>query len=275
VRKEGNLEFEDFKESGLLELYALNACSSEEKLIVEQFLVSYPELQIELDEINLSLENFADAHSQNLSLNVSSKIKKQLIFKPEIVEIPKVNTSDLKALRLYKFALAASILAIMSLSFVLITTQSKLNKTEDQLALLIQEKLILSEKVNQASFELVDLSQNFKRIESDSFLCVNLKGTEKFPKSQVKVYWNKLSKETFISLINVPKLTKGKQFQLWALVNGKPINAGVFDSLQETLILSNIATSQADLFAITIENSGGSESPTLSEMVVAGNVIGS
>jgi anti-sigma-K factor RskA len=269
------LEIEEFKESGLLELYALNACSNEEKLLVESFLAKFPALQNELNEINSSLENFADAHSQNPSPGLDSKIKKQLIFKPELAEIPNVNTPDLKVLRLYKFALAASILAIMSLSFVLITTQSKLNKTEDQLASLIQEKLILSEKVNQASFELVDLSQNFKRIESDSFLCVNLKGTEKFPRSQVKVYWNKLSKETFISLINVPKLTNGKQFQLWALVNGKPINAGVFDSLHETLILSNIATSQADLFAITIEKEGGSESPTLSEMVVAGNVIGS
>jgi anti-sigma-K factor RskA len=91
----------------------------------------------------------------------------------------------------------------------------------------------------------------------------------------MKVFWNKQSKETYVSMINIPELPQGKQFQLWALVNGLPINAGVFDSLQGVLVLSSIATSQADLFAVTIENTGGSQSPTLSEMVVAGKVAGS
>jgi uncharacterized membrane protein len=271
------LNLVEFKESGLLELYALNTCSLDEKLLVEEYFVLYPELLIELNEVNLALESYVELHTQKAPEGLDAKIKKQLVFKPNansaaILPIAPIPTSKI---RLLLYLLAASILAILGLSIVLNSTQNKLNNTQEQLAILTQEKILLAERVNRASFELADLNQNLRKIESDVFIRIKLSGTEKYPTALMKVFWNKQSKETFISLINAPSLPKGKQFQLWALVNGKPINAGVFDSLQSALILSSIATTRADLFAVTIENTGGSESPTLSEMVVAGNVIGS
>ncbi len=267
----------EFKESGLLELYALNACSPEEKLLVEKNLVLYPELSVELDEINAALENYSEIYSEIPPIGLDQKIKKQLVFKPELKVSPNVTIKEANKnnLNFYRVSLAASLLAVLGLSILLFFTQNRLKETENQLAILNQEKVLLSENVNRTSLELTNLSQSFKKISTDDFIQVKLTGTEKFPNAQMKVFWNKASKETFISLVQIPNLPLGKQFQLWALVDGKPINAGVFDSLQGILILSDIATTQADLFAVTIEDKGGSVSPTLSEMVVAGKVIGS
>ncbi|HPZ88874.1 MAG TPA: anti-sigma factor, partial [Flavihumibacter sp.] len=62
----------------------------------------------------------------------------------------------------------------------------------------------------------------------------------------------------------------GKQYQLWAIVNGKPQNAGLLQNCNEFCYLSTNSNAQA--FAITLEKTGGSEEPTLTEMLVLGQV---
>lgn len=271
------MNLEEFKESGLLDLYALNACTPDEKLWVEEQLELYPELKEELNRINETLQNYTEIYAVSPPKGLDQKIKKQLFFNKEQGVSAKLDSSatNLNQLKFYKFSLAASILVVIGLSVLLLVTRARLTNSEKQLAILNQEKLLLSEKINHTSLELADINQHFKKISTDDFVQIKLLGTEKYPNAQMKVFWNKQSKETYISLIQTPSLPAGKQFQLWALVNGKPINAGVFDSLGGVLVLSPVSTFEADLFAVTIEAEGGNESPTLSEMVVAGKVVGS
>ena len=61
------------------------------------------------------------------------------------------------------------------------------------------------------------------------------------------------------------------QYQLWALVDGKPVSAGMYSAEKDTKeILANIPKAQA--FAITLEKQGGSTSPTMENMFVMGNI---
>ncbi|MBC7412165.1 MAG: anti-sigma factor [Bacteroidia bacterium] len=81
------------------------------------------------------------------------------------------------------------------------------------------------------------------------------------------IYWNTTSKEVYLSWNNIHKLPTDKQYQLCAIVNGKPINIGVFDlvtSLQKMQLTAN----DASAFAITVEQKGGSLSSTLTAMMV-------
>ncbi|MES1224123.1 MAG: anti-sigma factor, partial [Bacteroidota bacterium] len=88
-----------------------------------------------------------------------------------------------------------------------------------------------------------------------------------------KVYWNKNSQEAFLDVSKLPLPPGDKQYQLWALVDGKPVDAGVFEvgatvtGLQK---MKMIPAAQA--FAVTLEPRGGSVSPTLTAMYVLGNV---
>ncbi|MGI4751125.1 MAG: anti-sigma factor domain-containing protein [Janthinobacterium lividum] len=61
---------------------------------------------------------------------------------------------------------------------------------------------------------------------------------------------------------------KDHQYQLWAIRKLKPISLGVFDiSEKDSIIQSMMSIDKAAAFAVTLEPRGGSEKPTLTQMV--------
>ena len=69
-------------------------------------------------------------------------------------------------------------------------------------------------------------------------------------------------------------LPAGKQYQLWALDKGKPVDAGVLTVATATgegiQHMKDVASAQT--FAMTVEPAGGSVNPTLATMTVVGNI---
>jgi anti-sigma-K factor RskA len=92
------------------------------------------------------------------------------------------------------------------------------------------------------------------------------------PSSLAVVRWNQRSKDVYIDIENMPEPVAGKQYQLWAIVDGKPVSAGVIPTglTGPAGKLSNIP--KAEAFAITLEKQGGSHEPTMSQLYVYGNV---
>jgi anti-sigma-K factor RskA len=68
-------------------------------------------------------------------------------------------------------------------------------------------------------------------------------------------------------------LSQNQQYQLWAIIDGKPVDAGVFDGNVASLLKMKEIGTGAVTFAVTVEPRGGKQSPTLESMQVAGNVI--
>jgi anti-sigma-K factor RskA len=67
---------------------------------------------------------------------------------------------------------------------------------------------------------------------------------------------------------NLPQPATDKQYQLWALMNGQPIDLGVFARDERLLIkMKNVQNAQA--FAITVEPKGGSTTPTSQPIVLS------
>ena len=69
----------------------------------------------------------------------------------------------------------------------------------------------------------------------------------------------------------MPDIPSDKQYQLWAIVDGKPIDMGVFDlqlEVNELIEIPHIENAQA--FAVTLEKRGGVASPTMEAMYVLG-----
>ena len=93
------------------------------------------------------------------------------------------------------------------------------------------------------------------------------------PDNYILAYWNPNTQQVMLVDAKLPELSPGQQYQLWALYDGKPIDAGVFD--YKTLQVSssfqkNIANAQA--FAVTVEPEGGSKTPTLSNLCLMGKL---
>jgi hypothetical protein len=89
----------------------------------------------------------------------------------------------------------------------------------------------------------------------------------------ILAYWNPQSQKLMLVDARLPDLSPDQQYQLWALYDGKPIDAGVFDYKQlqiSTSFQKNVANAQA--FAVTVEPRGGSKTPTLSNLCMMGKL---
>jgi anti-sigma-K factor RskA len=78
-----------------------------------------------------------------------------------------------------------------------------------------------------------------------------------------------------LNISEIPTPPEDKQYQLWAIVNGKPVDAGIFDlaANTNTAVLQKMKPiADAQAFAITLEKKGGTHVPTLNAMFLLGNV---
>ena len=172
------------------------------------------------------------------------------------------------------WAIAASIALLLSLvgNALLYSrwqnTSSELVALQDTQARFANTNQVLERKLGNTREQLHVLRSPAE------FKLVALAGTPAHPQAQARVLFNRADHRVFLDVQDLPKLPADKQYQLWALNNGKPIDAGVLtvatadgDNLQQ---MKDIASAQT--FAMTVEPVGGSAGPTLSTMTVVGNI---
>jgi anti-sigma-K factor RskA len=85
-------------------------------------------------------------------------------------------------------------------------------------------------------------------------------------------YYQQSTGNVVVRTTSLPKLANNQDYQLWAIVNGKPVDMGVVPSDSSSGFYAAVVPNNApvQVFAITIEPKGGVPAPTLSAMVVAG-----
>jgi hypothetical protein len=279
---------EDIKayiESGILELYVLGDLSPEEKIQVEGMASKYPEIKAEMAEIEGSLEAYALENAVEPSAGLRDKVLNSLVTnfaddnkfptKPfneqaevytahhNIRALPTAKTNSF-----YKYAFAASLAALIISLGALYNTNSRLNDSQGQIALL-QSK-------NQSFANRVNLMDNEIGVFHDpSIKLIKLQGTPKTPASRMTVAWSPEKKKVMIDLqdMKLAENDQAHQYQLWAIVDGKPVDLGVFDAKADsTGMLEMKSVANAAVFAVTLEKRGGVASPTMDQMVLAAKI---
>lgn len=99
-----------------------------------------------------------------------------------------------------------------------------------------------------------------------------LAGTELSPDSKVILFWNREKKKYVEQYNKLAKVEKGKQYQLWTIADGKPVNSGVLNKSKQSTDKKVIQLENIQAFAITLGKEGRSEAPTLVAMYVIGSV---
>ncbi|WP_457269772.1 anti-sigma factor [Pedobacter sp. UYEF25] len=274
-------------ETGVLEQYVLGDLSPGEMVQVETMAVQHKEIRDELDAIEQSLERFANKNAVQPPADVEKKLFLKLGLNEYLVEqvedfaAPKEpKTVPLKAsnthVRLLRFALAACVALLVVSVAALFVTYNKLTNAHEQIASLNQNNQKFAATVSQLEFKNDGLSQAVAVNSSKDWATIRLAGVKETPSANMDVYWNRQKKEVVINYtaMSLPITDKAHQYQLWALVNGKPVSLGVFGGKDEpqhaTLKMEGIEIAQA--FAVTLEPMGGSTSPTMEKMIVMGSV---
>jgi anti-sigma-K factor RskA len=262
------VNIKEYISSGILEAYVLGELSSQEIAEVERNLVAYPELKEELERVEEAHENLLMAVAVQPPASVKQKLFEKIGEPGEakVVELKSENVS------MWKFAAAASISVALISSVLAYNYWNKWQSASDELTALIAMNQRVAKDYNQVNKRLDELANDIKVMDNPAFSRVVMKGTEQAPEALASVYWNAGSQEVYLRIQNMKALATESQYQLWAIIDGKPVDAGVFDPDQAGLIkMKNIAAGATN-FAVTIEPRGGKTSPSLETMQVIGAV---
>lgn len=265
-------------ESGILELYALGDVSGEERAQVEAMAAKHPAVKAELDEIERSMEQYALANAVEPSENLRDRILNSALtnlgddntFNKPTKAVDNVVSLEPKAKpNYYKYAFAACLALLIASTVALVSLYGKLKETTDRVAALQTDRQHFA---NEASFAEGQLDI----LRDTSFKFLKLNATPHAPAgAAVNIAWSKAKHKVMIDMatLKMPVNDKAHQYQLWAIVEGKPVDLGVFDASPDSTgmkEMKTIAALKTDAFAVTLEPRGGSVNPTMDQMMVLG-----
>jgi anti-sigma-K factor RskA len=257
------VNIQEYISSGIIESYVLGLASVEESAEFEKLCAQYPELVKAREEFEIALEKQsvenAIAPPADTKEKIWNKIKESSASNPS--KIITMQNSNRPTGRANWVAAAAVILFLVSGFFAYKfyndnkTLKTQLNDTKNAQAQTDARLKILEEQTDM-----------MKKTSDENVTQVNLVGTTK-EKPSTKVYWDSTSSDVYLVVQNMPRLPSDKQYQLWALLGGKPMDLGLFDAPKDARIILKMKNVQkADAFAITIENKGNSGGPNLEQL---------
>jgi anti-sigma-K factor RskA len=268
------LNIEEIISSGLLELYAIGMTSPGETVLVENALKDHPEVRQELNKIEMSLESFARVNSMEPSPSVKGKILAQ-VSQAEKIDVtgiiggnsrPAPQPAEKNLYRIpsyFKYAAAASLILLIGSLVLDYSYYNKYQQANEQLQA-AQNKIDQNQQANLAM-------KNELNVMSDkNAIPIVLNGTRQAPDALAKIYWMKNTGEVYVDPTNLPAAPEGKQYQLWAIIDGKPVDGGMITTKNGIYHIQKMKSfGHADAFAITLEKAGGNPTPQGEMFVMA------
>lgn len=278
--------------SGILELYVLGELNAEEQHEVEAMAVKYPEVKQEISAIELAMEQYAIRHAVQPSVGLENKILARIDGNTAATnEVPDSSTTlvagGAKILPLYpegyelklktlRIALIACAVLLIVSGIALYFAHTELGAAKQQIIALNQDKERFANTVNYMKETNKELQTIADMPNDPDWKIVKLAGTKMDPQAKMMVYWHTSGRHVMVdnSKMGLPQNDEAHQYQLWALVNGKPVDLGVFDVKTDTahILLKMKEIGGAQAFAVTLEKRGGVPSPTMDQMIVMGGV---
>ena len=273
--------------SGDLELYILGMLPEEEANKIAQLAILFPEIQAELDRITESLQELGSVTAAVPSASVKDSLmgklsalkqeeQKVIPFGTTITKL--ANDENLRAepfvvAKLKKtyppWLLAASVIGLILSLSVMVYFVSQNKQSQSALASLRQETDTLRNNITTQQKQILAYSQTMQMMHDDDYKKINLTSVPGKPQAMAQVFWNTKTHDVYVADVSLPQTPSDKQYQLWAIVDGKPVDAGMLSDAKN-LAQKMKVFEKAEAFAITLEKKGGNPAPTMEEMYVMG-----
>ena len=249
-------ELEQYISSGILELYVAGSLSEQENREVASMCNKHLEVAQEVIRIEQALRVL----TASLSPGVSGD---------SAIILP-VQASSRPLWPTYLGWVAASV-AIVGLVFMF----NQKNDLETQLTNSEEIQEYLKTELDDAVQNQVAVQDILDALRDKNVRKIELPGQGQFGDAYAAVYWNETEQKLYVDLNGLPTPPTGKQYQLWSLKLSPltPTSLGVIDSKTVNLNLYVVNNpNQSEAFGITLEPTGGSESPNLDQLYVLGTV---
>jgi anti-sigma-K factor RskA len=268
---------QDYILSGIVESYVLGLTSPEEGAEFELMCATHQEILAARIEFEIQLEQGI----RKEKLDPPKELKSRIFSEIGINNSPAVKTTLSKPslvprIGFARYVAAASLILLAGsvlLNFYLMSQYKKSVAKYDELAA-IQTQVADNSRIMQT--KLVQYENAIGLMQNPLMAVVKMPGAPKSPapSSLATVYWNTQSKDVYLLVNKLPAPVANKQYQLWAIVDGKPVDAGVFDMAEGISFVKLKTIPKAEAFAITLEKKGGSSTPDMAAMYVMGKVTG-
>lgn len=254
------MDIQHYITSGIIEMYVMGLCTREEELEMEALRREYPEL-------NKAIKSYEEEMEINMQRHITlppGETDKKILKKLDTLNMPVVpitsfsNNKD--KYRWIKIAAAAAVvlLAVSSFFNYLLYTKNK----EQELAL------------NEAKSTKPTLPPgDYSVLMDPSITPVAMYGVGIHAICRCTMFWDKRTGKMYIMIHHLPQSSSSKDYQLWALVEGKPVNVGIIqDDIRGRFIEMRNVPANAVAFTVTLEKAGGNDSPTVQETYLSGKI---
>lgn len=261
------MDINKYIESGILELYVYGALSESESAEVSRILKEYPEVRVEVEEIEKALLTLSSAAAPYDPEYLLQSLKEKLYSKNKAINLHKKGANWPAYI-----GWAASILFLIGL-FTLFNENRELRQSVQALQ---AEKVQMETDIAEARNNAQKTQELLSVLRDKNILEVPLEGQSTAPDAYATAYWDKERNVTYIDAKDLPSPPKGMVYQVWSLKMDPltPSSIGLLDEFEidenKIFQLENINISEG--FGITLEPEGGSTTPTMEQLYALGTV---
>lgn len=269
------MDIKAYIESGIIESYVLGMADDQERAELEQLSRQHPEIRAAIDAFEVSLEQSALAAPMRPAAHVKANILNELagefattesVSEAKVVSMPSVNTGWLR------YVAAASVILLVVSAATNVYFYNQFRTASSQYQALLTEKTSLMAQNDALQAKGLDLYQGMQIMSDPAYTKVSMPGVKAEENKFATVFWDKKNNEVYLLANRLPQTSTDTQYQLWAIVDGKPVDAGMIESCNGLCKMKNIKNASA--FAITLEKRGGSPTPNLDQLQVFGGITG-
>jgi len=275
------LNIEHYISSGIIESYVLGLTTPEENAEVEKVALEHSEIAAAINDYRSTLESFGSLHAATPPSELKKKILDAIgnavqedvrIVTPVPPDMPAKTATPV--LRNWKrLAAAAAVLLIVSLAVNgFYISKYELYKSRYTALVESQQQLVAHNQLIETRLD--KMQADMEMLMNPAMKPVELKGVASHPNMVASLYWDPNTRKTYIGTSNLPAAPLGKDYQLWAIVDGKPVDIGLYHPKGKSgpVEMKDVIPGKVQAFAITLEKQGGSPTPTMEQMYVIGNI---
>jgi anti-sigma-K factor RskA len=264
--------------SGIVESYALGLASPEDSAEFERMCAADSEVRAARNAFELELEASLQQQKleppRELKSRIFSEIGMEKDEQPPRISLRKPGLVPRIGFAKYVAAASLILLAGSVLLNLYLLNQYKKSIAQYKELVAAQTQVASTNQVLQTKLENYEHALNLMKNPLMAIVKLPAVPTSPAPASMATVYWNTESKDVYLLVNQLPKPVADKQYQLWAIVDGKPVDAGIFDMEEGVSFVKLKTIPKAEAFAVTLEKKGGSATPNMDALYVMGKVTG-
>ena len=269
------MDIQAYIQSGLIESYVLGLTSTEETAEVERLRRQFTEVEEAINEFSLALEKAAFENAvippAEIKAKIFSAIKNDKLRQSPIVPLQTDDESRVRKIRTWRLVAAASIILLILSAVLNMYLYNRYSDNKEAYQALLSERETLQANNQVYQTQIKEWQSAAAMIADTGMAMVKMRSPKQGKDDAATVFWNTRNKDVYVMVNKLPEPTTGKQYQLWAMVDGKPVDAGILDpGCTSVCKMKNIP--KAEGFAITLEREGGNSTPNLKALYVIGNI---